>query len=234
MLSTQELDIFLGPRFLVTHHEGTVEPLNAVWGECGRDPRVMGRGAARLLYRVVDEVVARHLPAIDGVEEEMERVEDLILAAAGATVLPHILRMKRTLMHLRRIVAPQRETLNRLARDELSVIPADQRVYFRDVYDHLVRLYDVVEGLRDMASGALDTYLSVVNNKMNEVMKTFTLITTLFMPISFLTGFFGMNFFSPEAPPGGWTGRIAFGVICASIVLIPCLMFLWLKRRRWL
>jgi magnesium transporter len=234
MIGTQELDIFVGPHYIVTHHEGALEPLEKVWSECGRDPRVMGRGAARLLYHLVDDIVAGHMPAIDSLEGEMERIEELILAASGPAVLPQVLRIKRALMHLRRIIAPQRETLNRLARDEFGVIPTEARVYFRDVYDHLVRLYDIVEGLRDMASGALDTYLSVVNNKMNEVMKTFTLITTLFMPISFLTGFFGMNFFTPEAPPGGWTGRIAFGLICAFIVLIPCLMFLWLKRRRWL
>ena len=101
------------------------------------------------------------------------------------------------------------------------------------MYDHLVRLYDIAEGLRDLASGALDTYLSVINNRMNEVMKTFTLITTLFMPISFVTGFFGMNFFSPSSPPLAWTGRIAFVAVCAAVALISCGMFLWLRRRRW-
>ena len=131
-------------------------------------------------------------------------------------------------------MAPQRETLNRLARDELAVIEPGQRVYFRDVYDHLVRLYDIAEGIRDLAAGALDTYLSVINNRMNEVMKTFTLITTLFMAISFLTGFFGMNFFTASNPLPAMTGRIAFGALCGAVVLIPCLMYLWLKRRRWL
>jgi magnesium transporter len=239
MLTTQELDIFLGPRYVVTHHEQAFAPIDKVWNECRRPPesggdgRVMGRGAARLLYHIIDEVVAMHMPAVDALEEEMERVEDGILATPGPQTLPKILRIKRSLMHLRRIVAPQREVLNKLARDELSVIPPTERVYFRDIYDHLVRLYDIVEGLRDLAAGGLDTYLSVINNRMNEVMKTFTLITTLFMPISFLTGFFGMNFFSPESPPAGWTGRIVFGAICAAIVLIPALMFVWLKRRRW-
>jgi magnesium transporter len=128
---------------------------------------------------------------------------------------------------------PQRETLNRLARDEFAAVGRDERIYFRDVYDHLVRLYDITEGLRDLAAGMLDTYLSVINSRMNEVMKTFTLITTLFMPISFVTGFFGMNFFTPENPPHGWTARLVFGAVCAGVVLLPLLMFLWLKRRRW-
>jgi magnesium transporter len=232
-LATKELDIFLGPNYVVTHRELDIEPLERVWTGCTRDERVMGRGAARLLYHLVDEVVASHLPVVDAIDDEMERIEEGILSAPGPTTLPEVLRIKRALLHLRRIVAPQRETLNRLARDEFGVIEASQRVYFRDVYDHLVRLYDITEGLRDLAAGALDTYLSVINNRMNEVMKTFTLITTLFMPISFLTGFFGMNFFTASNPPPVWTGRIAFGVFCAAIVLVPCLMYLWLRRRRW-
>jgi magnesium transporter len=232
-LSTQELDIFMGPRYIVTHREQAIDSLEHVWADCTRDERVMGRGAARLLYHVIDETVVRHMPVVDAIEEEMERMEETILSSPGPAALPQVLKLKRALLHLRRIVAPQRETLNRLARDELSVIPAGERVYFRDVYDHLVRLYDIVEGLRDLAAGALDTYLSVINNRMNEVMKTFTLITTLFMPISFITGFFGMNFFSPSDPPLSWTGRIAFIAVCAAVAFIPCVMFLWLKRRRW-
>jgi len=113
-------------------------------------------------------------------------------------------------LHLRRIIAPQRETLNKLARGDFAVIAADERIFFRDVYDHLVRLYDISEGLRDLVGGALDIYLSVVNNRMNDVMKTLTVITTLFMPVSFLVGFFGTNFFQPVAPLTAWTDLPAF------------------------
>jgi magnesium transporter len=231
-LCTMELDVFAGANFVVTHRENAIEPLERVWAACPRDERVMGRGASRLLYHLVDEVVAGHLPVVDAIDEEMERIEELILFDSGRSTLPQVLKIKRTLLRLRRIVAPQRETLNRLARDELEVIPAADRVYFRDVYDHLVRLFDIVEGLRDLAAGALDTYLSVINNRMNEVMKTFTLITTLFMPISFITGFFGMNFFTASAPPAPATGRIALIVVCAAIVLIPVAMYGWLRWRR--
>jgi magnesium transporter len=232
-LASRELDIFVGANFIVTHRDLAIGPLDRVWDACPADERMMGRGAARLLYHIVDEIVAGHMPVVDTIDEEMERIEELILSNGGRATLPEILRIKRSLLHLRRIVAPQRETLNRLARDEFTAIPPADRVYFRDVYDHLVRLYDIAEGLRDLASGSLDTYLSVINNRMNEVMKTFTLITTLFMPITFLTGFFGMNFFTASNPPAAWTGRAVFWVICALIAVVPFLMFLWLKRRRW-
>jgi magnesium transporter len=232
-LRSKELDIFAGPGFVVTHREEEIEPLDRVWEGCTRDVRFMEKGSVRLLYHIIDEIVAGHMPAVDAIDDEMDGLEGVILASPGRDVLPRIQRLKRSLLHLRRVIGPQREVLNRLARDQYAVILDGERIYFRDVYDHLVRLHDLTEGLRDLASGALDTYLSVINNRMNEVMKTFTLITTLFMPISFITGFFGMNFFSPSAPPESWTGRIALGAVCTLVVLIPSLMFLWLKRRRW-
>ena len=98
---------------------------------------------------------------------------------------------------MRRILLPQREVLNKLARDDYKVIDPKDRIFFRDIYDHLVRLHDLNESLRDLVGGALDTYLSVINNRMNEIMKTLTIITVLFMPLTFVTGFFGMNFFEP-------------------------------------
>lgn len=144
-----------------------------------------------------------------------------------------MLGIKRSLLHLRRVIAPQRETLGKLAREGYAAVEPSSRVYFRDIYDHLVRLYDITENMRDLAGGAVEIYLSVINNRMNEVMKTFTLITTLFMPISFLTGFFGMNFFTATGLFSGWTGRAVFTALCGAFVLVPVLMLLWLKRRRW-
>jgi magnesium transporter len=206
--------------------------MDRVWSSCLRDERAASRGAAHLLYHVVDGVVAGHMPLVDGIDERMEEIEEQILSRASPATLQQVLVMKRALMRLRRVVAPQREVLNKLARDDFAMIERGARVYFRDVYDHLVRLYDITEGMRDMAAGALDTYLSVINNRMNEVMKTFTLITTLFMPISFITGFFGMNFFAPSANPPGWTGRVIFWAVCIGVVAIPALMYLWLRKRK--
>jgi magnesium transporter len=149
-------------------------------------------------------------------------------------MLEHIFDLKRALLHLRRIMAPQREVLNRLARGDYIVVGSGDRPFFRDVYDHLVRLYDISEGLRDLVSGALDTYLSVVNNRMNEVMKTLTVITTLFMPLSFLVGFFGMNFFEVTRALPAWTSRPAFFLVPAAMLVTPMAMYLWMRRRAWM
>jgi magnesium transporter len=135
---------------------------------------------------------------------------------------------------MRRILLPQREVLNKLARDDYQVIDPKDRIFFRDIYDHLVRLHDLNESLRDLVSGALDTYLSVVNNRMNEVMKTLTIITTLFMPLAFVTGFFGMNFFEPLGLMRNWTTSPVFYIMLSITVLLPSSMFLWMRRQTWI
>jgi magnesium transporter len=137
-------------------------------------------------------------------------------------------------LHLRRVIGPMREVMNKLARDDFKMIDARDRVYFRDVYDHLVRLYDISESLRDLVGGALDTYLSVINNRMNDIMKTLTLITTIFMPISFLAGFFGMNFFQPVAQLQGWTDIPAFLITLVIFIITPVAMFFWMRKRGWM
>lgn len=142
--------------------------------------------------------------------------------------------LKRALLHLSRIITPQRKVLNKLACGDFEVIDAQDRVYFRDVYDHLVRLYDLVESLRDLLGGALETYLSVINNQMNEVVKTLTLISTLFMPLSYVAGFLGMNFFQAAAPLDIWTGETAFLLTLVILVLTPVGMYLWMRRRAWM
>ncbi|HJR81225.1 MAG TPA: magnesium transporter CorA family protein, partial [Anaerolineales bacterium] len=148
--------------------------------------------------------------------------------------LEQLFALKRVLLAMRRILLPQREVLNKLARDDYRVIDPRDRVFFRDVYDHLVRLHDINESLRDLVGGALDTYLSVVNNRMNEIMKTLTIITVLFMPLTFLTGYFGMNFFEPPGSLNNWTTPPVFYVVLAINILLPIGMYIWMRRRTWI
>src|SRR3972149_3959817 len=165
------------------------------------------------------------MPVVEALDDEIDLVEDQIFNNPNPHVLENIFTLKRAALHLRRIIGPQREVLNKLARDDYPAIDARAKVYFRDVYDHLVRLHDVTESLRDLVSGALDTYLSVVNNRMNDIMKTLTVITTLFMPISFLVGFFGMNFFQPIAPSlAKWTGFLPYILSMGIMILLPARM----------
>jgi magnesium transporter len=230
-----ELDIFLGAHYLVTFHYDDIAAINRVWEACTEDERLLESNAAYLLYRLVDEMVAHYIMAIEALEDTLERVEDQVLTRPNTSSQEQILVLKHTVLRLRRVTSLQREVLNKLARDPYPILNDSDRVYFRDVYDHMIRLYDLIDGLRDLVMGALDLYLSALNNRMNEIMKTLTVITTLFMPLAFITGFFGMNFFQPVlARLQLWTGQTAFFLTLAAMVFVPVVMFLWMRRRAWM
>lgn len=233
-VDTLELDVFLGANYVVTYHRQPIAALDQVRSLVERDERRLQQGPARLLYLLIDELVADYMPVIEEIDEKVDRIEDEIFDDPKPNILERMFTLKRGLLLLRRILAPQREVINKLARGDFAMIDPGDRIFFRDVYDHVVRLYDITEGMRDLVSGALDTYLSVVNNRMNDVMKTLTMITTLFLPISFLVGFFGTNFFHPVAPLGAWTSLTAFAVMFVLMALVPILMYLWMRRRRWM
>ena len=206
-----ELDVFLGENYIVTHHDLPIQALDRVWEACTKDTRHFKRGADHVLYKLTDELIVDYMQVVETLDEEIEIVEAQVLGKPSNAIVQRIFTLKRATLHLRRVLSPLREVLNKLARDDYAVIDAKDRVYFRDVYDHLVRLHDISESLRDLVGGVLDTYLSVINNRMNEIMKTLTIITTLFMPIAFVTGFFGMNFFQPVSDGlNPWTDNLAF------------------------
>jgi len=232
-IEVDELDIFLGLNYVVTHHDHPLPSLDATWASCQRDLRHFQEGADHLLYKIIDNVVTEYMPIVERIDEAIDIIEDEVFDRPVPKTLEQIFALKRVLLAMRRILLPQREVLNKLARDDYLVIDRKDRIFFRDIYDHLVRLHDLNESLRDLVGGALDTYLSVINNRMNEIMKTFTLITTLFMPITFVTGFFGMNFFEPVAQLVGWTAREAFLVTLGILALLPVGMYFWMRRRTW-
>ncbi len=232
-LHTDELDIFLGKNYVVTHHDQPITALDQVWTACQRDLRHTKNGADHLLYKIVDFIVAAYMPIVSKIDDEIDDIEDQVFNKPTRDTLEQIFALKRALLSMRRVITPQREVLNKLARDDYRVIDPDDRVFFRDVYDHLVRLQDLNESMRDLVGGALDTYLSVINNRMNDVMKTLTIITTLFMPISFIAGFFGMNFFEPTAHLVNWTGSPVFIIMLSITVILPVSMFVWMRSRTW-
>jgi magnesium transporter len=234
-IDSLEMDVFLSENYIVTHHDTPIPALDRVWEECHRDTRYFKRGADHVLYQITDQLVVDYMQVVESLDEEIELVENEVMNKPAGNIVQRIFTLKRSTLHLRRVLSPMREVLNKLARDDFAAIDQKDRVYFRDVYDHLVRLHDISESLRDLVGGVLDTYLSVINNRMNEIMKTLTLITTLFMPISFVAGFFGMNFFQPvERSLMPWTSNPAFILTLVVVVLTPVLMFLWMRQRKWM
>lgn len=233
-VTTLELDAFIGRNFLVTHQHKPIAGTDRLWSRCQRDERYWKTGPARLFHWLADELVQDSMPVIEELDDRLETIEEQIFGSPTHATLEQILKLKRAVFSLRRAIAPERDVLNKLARDDFPVVEPEARIYFRDVYDRLVRLHDVNEGIRDQATGNLDTYLSAMSNRMNEVMKTLTVITTVFMPISFLAGFFGMNFFQPMQDMTRWTSTPAFALVLLAVILVPLGMFLWVRRRGWM
>jgi magnesium transporter len=228
-VNTLELDMFLGRTYLVTHHTEVIPALDSVWKLAQRGERHVVRGADFLLYELADRLITDFMPVVDELDDAIDRVEEEVFGDPTPRVLNRIFDLKRAVLHLRRTIAPSREVLNRLARDDYDVIDARDRIYFRDVYDHLVRLYDINEALRDLVSGALDTYLSVASNRINEIVKVLTVVTVALMPPTLVASFYGMNF--PNLPflnePWGWV--FALVLIIASFVG----PLLYLRQRGW-
>ncbi len=235
-VDTSEVDIFLGENYLVTHHTDDIAALERQWRNALRDERHTRRGPDYCLYELCDAIAADYMPCMDAMDEIIDRIEDQVFDKPEPHTVGRIFKLKSAVLNLRRVLSPQREVFNKLARDDYAVIDAKDRIYFRDVYDHFVRLADLNESLRDLVSGALDTYLSVTANKTNDIMKTLTIVTVLFMPLTFLTGFFGMNFFGgiielqTDAAAGKW---LFFALSMAVMIGVPLLLFAFIRRRGW-
>jgi magnesium transporter len=235
-LRLHELDAFLARNFLVTYRTGPMPIVDRVWGLCERDSENrLKRRPDHLLYHLLDLGVAEHLAAIEHLDTAIDDAQDEIFARPTPRTLQAILRIKRTVSRMHRVIAPQREVANRLARDMYPQIGERDRVYYRDVYDGLVRLHDLTESVRDLVSGALDTYLSVTSNRTNDIMKTLTIVTVLFLPLNFLVGFFGMNFFGENIHVDSWTSPHAlwFYLGCAAMAGSVIGIWLWGHKRGW-
>jgi magnesium transporter len=229
-----EIDIFVRSHSIVTFRDHPIPAVDRVWDLAQRDERAPNQGAGRLLYRIIDETEGDYLPLMDSIDDTLSRIEDEIFSKPEPSLLSEVFSLKRVLLRLRRGIAPQREVINKLARGDFEQFSPEDRIHFRDVYDHLVRLNDIVESLRDLVGSALEIYLSVVSNRLNEVLKTLTIITTLFMPLSFIAGFFGMNFFQATDLFVSWTSRLSFLVVFGLMLATPILMYSWMRRRAFI
>ena len=234
LLDTLELDIFVGRNYLITHRSQEIPAVDRVWELCRQDHRHFQRGTGHMLYKLADELVIGYTPAVDQITEAIDQIEEQVFSDGDPHLLEQIFGLKRSLLDLRRIMGPQREVMKKLARDDFETIGRQDTVLFRNVHDQLKRLHDIAESLLDLVSCALDTYLSVTNNRMNDIMKTLTVITTFFMPVSFLAGFFGTSFFQPVARLESGISHIAFVLMVVGMVLVPLTMFLWMRRRSWM
>lgn len=220
---------FLGDRYLVTYHRDAIASIDRTLEHCRANPPAFLRGPDNIFHLVVDDMVDAYLPVLEQMDDALDTIEDEVFLRPSNRTLHRILRMKKDVMRMRRISTHQREVLNRLSRGEFSLVTEEERIYYRDVYDHLVRIADLADTYRDLISGTLDAYLSVVSNRLNEVMKTLTIIATIMLPLSLIAGIYGMNFkFLPELE---WPYGYFFALGLMAVIALG--MLLYFRRKGW-
>jgi magnesium transporter len=233
---TEQVSLFLGDGFLVTFQEEPGDCLGPVRERIrqGR-PRIRSGGPDYLAYAVLDTIVDAYFPLLDELGDQLERLEEEILQEAGPEAVGKLHELKRRLTGIRRVVLPIRESVTGLVRDESPLVTDSTRLYLRDCLDHTYQLIELVEHYRDLASGLLDLHLTIVSNRMNDVMKVLTIIATIFIPLGFIAGVYGMNFdvgASPwNMPELSWPFGYLFALGLMAIVAGG--MILFFRRKGW-
>ena len=234
-LKLGEIDFFLGKNYLVSLHTGDEPAIERVRDVVASREGCSGRkGPDLLLHAIMDQVADQHLTTLESLDEEIDSAQDEVISKPTTKTLHKILVVKRAALRLHRVLAPQREIFNKMARDPYDEIAEEHRVYFRDVYDHYVRIHDSTETLRDLITSALDTYLSAVSNRTNDVMKILTIVTVMFLPMNTIVGFWGMNFFGDNVHlPVSLPRWLLFVVSMAAMLGTPFMVGIWAKRKGW-
>jgi magnesium transporter len=228
-----EVHSFLSSKYLVTVHHDDCPAFEELRRRAARDRLPPAKGAL-LLYAVVDALVDSFFPELAKLDDRIDELEDGVLQKPDDAQLQQIFRIKRRLVTWRKVITPERDLFARLVTGVVQVpgMDAEMERYYRDVYDHLIRISDLVDSYRDLLTGAMDVYLSTVSNRLNDVMKRLTIVATVFMPLTWLTGFFGMNFGWLVLNVTGWPAFFAFGI--ATQVAAVGIMFVMFRRRGWM
>jgi len=231
-----QLSLFLGPNYVLSFFEGDFEPFASLVKRLGdAKSRLRRKGADFLLYSLIDIAIDQGFPVLEDFGLRLENLEERILQTSGTAPLTDIHATKRELILLRRMLWPQREVLNQLLRQE-ALIQEDTRVYLRDCYDHSIQVIELLETYRDMTGSMLEIHLSSVSNRMNDVMRMLTLIATIFIPLSFIVGVYGMNFDRSVSrwnmPELGWP--YGYPLLWAVMIGLVTSMLYYFRRRDWL
>ncbi len=237
LVSTTQVAVFVGKTFLISFCEDDVGDFDVIVERLHNPAsRLRSRGVDFLLYSLLDIVVDQGFPVLEDFGGQLDKLEIRVLDAADRGTLETIRNVKRELIMLRGKLWPQREVVNRLLRDEDGFIEDGTHVYLRDCYDHTIQIIDLLEIYREMTAGMLEIYLSSVSNRMNDVMRLLTGIATVFIPLTFITGIYGMNF-DPHAGP--WSmpelkQPLGYLVVWLIMIAIAGLMLLYFRRQKWL
>jgi len=230
-LNIREIDIFAGPNYILTIHQGHIKTVTVNREVCRKSAKLMNHGASTLLYRLLDTMVNNYMDIINTLTDRMDTLEDEILAGGRPVMLPRILSMKKNVMTMRKVLLPQTELFYQICQGKISFISGDAIMYFKDIYNHFSRVSDLVGGLREMGQSLLEAHHSTQTSRLNTVMKILTVIMTIMMPMTLIAGIGGMNVKFPlalrETIEGFW---ILMGIMAVG----GFLLILWFRKIRLL
>ena len=230
--ATHDTDFFLGPNYLVTIHDGQTRSVAAVRDVCQRSEHILAEGPAALMHRIIDRMVGNYRPEVDELEKWLNELEGNVFRDPRPELVREILDLKKDITGLRRIALPQRDALGRLARREFPMISDELAYRFRDVYDNLVRIAEEALIFQDRVTSILEAHLSYASFRLNAVMKVLTVITVIFMPLTFVAGLYGMNMKLPLV----WndTDSRPFWWIIAGMLVAVGAMLAFFRKRNWI
>jgi magnesium transporter len=229
-LGTRDVDFFVGHSVLVTVHDGTSAPIGELLKACGRHERLLAEGPVALFHRIVDAMVDNYRPSMNALEERIDELEEEAYTGRDAMVR-QVIKLRQDLSNARRVLIPQRDAIGRLSRREFAAITDEMSYRFRDVYDHVVRLTEETLLFQDRVTGILEVHLAAVSNRLNQVMKVLTVMSTIFLPLTVLTGMWGMNVPLPRFP-GALEAQ--FWWVAGLMAALSLAMLAVFKRNRWL
>lgn len=228
-IQIHEIHAFLGDRYLVTVHDNRVPATERVWQRAARDPSVLQGGPCWALYLNADTMIDATFPLLDDIARRLENTEEAVLEEHSEPDVMSIFQTKRTLVSMRRVIRPVRDVIGILSRRPDRRIQERTQIYLRDVYDHVLRCAETIEEAQELAANAITAYQTTLSNRTNAVMKKLTIFSAIFLPLAFVTGFWGQNF---EALP--FSNDALLYAMLGSMVLVPGVLLVWFWRRSWL
>ena len=229
-LATTNMYFFLGKNFLVTVHAAPAPSCGTVRDRLMRNPDLLQRGAEMTMHNIIDQAVDAYFPLVEQLNSLVDSLEERLFEHFDESLIHEIFKAKRSAFSLRRHIGPLREVLNILTNRPSSFIRPETQLYYRDVYDHTIRIVESMDTVRDLLAGVLETYLSQTSNRMNKVMKQLSIVATIALPLVVVGGIFGMNF--SRMP---WTHhQYGFYLALGTMAAVSVLILWWLKKQRWL
>ena len=227
----EQVSIFLGEDFVITLQEKQGELFEPVRNRIRRAGSLLRKQKADFLaYSLLDAVIDGYFPALEKFHEEFEDIEEEVINNPRQETARHIHKLKNELASLRRVIWPERDVVNSLLRHETTLISDYCRTYLKDCYDHVIQVFDVIETYRELMSSLMETYMNSISNRLNQVMKLLTIIATIFMPLTFITGVYGMNF--KNMPELQW--EYGYFMVLGAVVVIALSMLEYFRRKRWI